>query len=430
MPVQNIAMLSIHTCPLAALGGKETGGMNVYVREISRELGRRGINIDIFTRCQNSRLPRVVKFSERVRVIHLKAGPCKPYPRNEVYNYLDDFLNNIIKFNNKDGRKYDLLHSHYWLSGKVCIDLKNLWGIPAIQMFHTLALLKNITVRNSEEKETILRINTEKEIVKYIDKIIASTDDEKLHLTKLYNAGSGKIEVIPCGVDLELFRPVNRRQARNKLGLGKEKIVLFVGRIEPIKGIETLLRSIAILLENRHKMDIKTIIIGGEKEESPVPNMEMTRIYNMVHELKLSEMVEFYGAKPQEILPYYYSAADVCVMPSRYESFGMVALEAMACGLPVIASRVGGLVRLIKDKLTGFLIPEGDFTVLARYLHCILTDEKKKRRMGEFASVYSREFGWPLIADKIFILYDRAVNGTPEFAWRRRKYEGIKKCHP
>jgi D-inositol-3-phosphate glycosyltransferase len=357
----HVAMLSVHTCPLAALGGKETGGMNVYVREVSRELGRMGVSVDVFTRSQDPSIQRVVRLGERARVIHLAAGAEAPMARERVYDHMDEFVEGVEAWRIAEAIDYDLIHAHYWLSGVAALTLKRRWSVPVLQMFHTLARLKNRVARSAAELEPLVRVEEETRIVSDADRIVAANVVERAELLRDYGAHASRIATIPCGVDTDLFTPGDRAEARRRLGLDDRPVLLWVGRIAPIKGLDTLLDTVARLREAGR--DMRLLVVGGEADEPT--NGHETSLRRRIAALGLGESVRFVGPQPQSVLPLYYAAADVTVLPSYYESFGMVALEAMACGSPVIASRVGGLVTTVRDGVTGFLVPDGDVEALA-----------------------------------------------------------------
>lgn len=405
-----IAMLSVHTCPLATLGGKETGGMNVYVRDLSRELGRRGFLVDVFTRAQDPEIVGSRPLGENGRVIHIPAGPLAPYDKKLLYNHLPEFVEGVKRFVQEEEISYDLIHSHYWLSGLVAWELKKAWNLPVIQMFHTLGYMKNLVARSDEERETETRLQVEQEIMRFADRLVACNPLEKRQMVKLYGADPDKIEVIPCGVVLSLFRPVDISQAQEQIGWPPERqMVLFVGRIQPLKGIDILLKAIALATDDLPDLcgRLGLTIIGGDPQATM--DREMLRLTRLKKKLGISDLVTFLGARDQDTLPYYYSAAQVCVVPSYYESFGMVALEAMACGTPVIASKVGGLTFTVKDGVTGYLVPDGDPVALSEKLKSILTDEKVRSWMGEEAIKMAQQYRWPLVANKITSLYRQLV---------------------
>jgi D-inositol-3-phosphate glycosyltransferase len=406
-------MISVHSCPLAALGGKETGGMNVYIRELSRELAKKGLHIDIFTRSQNPSIPRIVDFRKGIRIIHLKAGPEAPYNKNQVWFNLPEFLDCIQQFSHEEKISYNLIHSHYWLSGWVGAKLSKRWEIPLLHMFHTLGYLKNKVTEPLGKREPLLRLQVETQLVKHSDHIVVASQREKVQMIWTYGAPSEKISVIPCGVDPHLFIPLNAFQSKVHLGLPHKRFILFVGRIDPVKGIDTLLKAMAIV---RNKLDqsqeVNLLIIGGDIDNSHYSkDSEMHKLKQLTTNLGLKNTVTFLGAQRQDQLPYFFSVAEVCILPSRYESFGMVALEAMACGTPVIASKVGGLTSFIQDEITGFLVPEEDEKSLAEKILKLLKYPSLKDRLGIQARSRAKEFNWQNIAYQMISLYQHLLEG-------------------
>ncbi len=407
--MKSIAVLSVHSCPLAALGGKETGGMNVYVREVSREMGRLGMRVDVFTRSQNPNISRIVRLGRKARVIHIKAGPEEPLPKYALFKHLSEFTNGVKEFAKAEKISYDLVHSHYWLSGWVGGQLKQEWSAPLVHMFHTLGALKNATRQKEMGKEPKQRLSVEGQITGFADGLVAPSPWEKKQMILHHRAQPARIKVIPCGVDLSLFRPRTSSKAKRFLGLSERKFILFVGRIDAIKGIDVLIRAIHHLTckpSDDHR-DLGLIIIGGERDLDPqTENQEMQRLRQMVAQMRLQDRVAFWGSQRQDLLPYFYSAAEALVLPSRYESFGMVALEAMACGTPVIASRVGGLQYTVEDGRTGFLIPEGDWRLLADRICEVVENPPLRGRLVAAAKKKVKQFGWPTITKKVLSLYD------------------------
>jgi len=409
-----IAMISMHTCPLACpealLGGRETGGMNVYVRELSRELGRRGKSVDVFTRFQDTATAQIETFGYDARVIHLPAGPMAPYDKNKLLYHIDEFACNIDLFAQFDNVKYDLIHGHYWLSGVVAHRLQQMWDVPTVQMFHTLGELKNSVAKSEGDREIGARIRGEREVMQWSDRIIAATPLEREQMVRYYGADPGKISVVPAGVDTELFHPRDRAEVRRELGLPDldTPILLFVGRIERLKGLDTLLESVAVVSRTCSGKNLKVLIVGGggQTEEE---NAELHRIVQLHRDLNLEDQVEFVGSKPQEMLPLYYSAADITIMPSHYESFGLVAVESMASGTPVIASNVGGLSFTVKDGETGFLVPEENHFALAEQVHTLLKNPELRLRMGEQAAQHALQYSWRNIAAQIADVYDEEI---------------------
>jgi D-inositol-3-phosphate glycosyltransferase len=414
--MKRIAMLSVHTCPLAILGGKSTGGMNVYVRELSRELGRRGMAVDIFTRCESTIHPQIMQLGPNARVIHVCAGPQERQDKYQLFPYLPEFVANVIDFSLSENVRYDLIHSHYWLSGWVARELQKAWHLPIIQMFHTLGAMKDSVARAGDIREHERRFETERELMRFADRIVAATELDKQQMLTLYGADPQNIRVVPCGVDLEHFRPFDKNESRIQIGLEPDvKTVLFVGRMEPLKGIDDLLEAIAHILHD-HAMPcnrLSLILIGGSSEDHPDSiSSEMERLIRLRDQLGLQEMVTFLGAQGQEVLPLYFSAADVVVMPSHYESFGLVALEAMACGAPVVASDVGGLSYTVEDGVTGFLVPKRNPIALADRICDILNDETMGDELGRRGRKVAQGYSWQRVADQMLELYGEVAPGA------------------
>ncbi len=408
-----VAMLSVHTCPLAMLGGKKTGGMNVYVRDLSRELGRIGITVDVFTRSQDDCVPMVNHdLGPRARVIHIPAGPQAPIPVAEVGRYLDEFVAGVAAFATNEGVSYDLIHSHYWLSGIVAERLKAYWGdTPIIQMFHTLGHMKNRIAFGPDERAPQERLDGESHVMAVVDRIIAATPAEVAQLTWLYSADMSKVVVIPPGVDLERFHPIDSRAAKEHVGIPcGDKNIMFAGRIEPLKGIDTLIQAMALIKQRYPDVIENTCvaIIGGDPWADS-PDAEMARLQAMRQDLDIHDFVLFLGAKDQDVLPYYYAAAEMVVMPSHYESFGMVALEAMAMGRPVIASEVGGLAFLIQDGINGYHVPTRDTEALAERIYELLSNPDCREQMGRAARANAERFDWSIIARRILTEYYRLL---------------------
>ena len=404
-----VAVLSVHTCPLAVLGGKETGGMNVYVRELVREQSRMGVAADVFTRSQNPTIPRVVPLAERARVIHLPAGPEAPMPRERVHAHLDEFVAGVEAWRERAEVEYDLVHGNYWLSGVVGLTLRERWRVPLVQMFHTLGRLKN-GAGVAAEREPPLRVAEEHAIVAGADRLVAANVIERGHLIGEYEADPARIAVVPCGVDTALFAPGDAEAARAALGLPAGPLLLYVGRIAPIKGLETLLDALGCLRGAGHPA--RLVIVGGDADERLDGHEAELRRKAARH--GLAGAVTFVGAQPQERLRDYYVAADATVLPSYYESFGMVALEAMACGSAVIASRVGGLQTTVRDGVTGLLVSEGDPCALAETIARVLDDSALRWRLGREGVRWAAGHRWPCVAEAICREYASLVDEAQE----------------
>lgn len=392
MATFRIAMLSVHGCPLARPGTRQAGGMQMYIKALSRELGRRGLVVDVFTRRTDPSLPEVVSFGPNARVIHLSAGAPAILDKNILPELLPEFVCNLERFRRSEGLTYDIIHSHYWLSGWVGNLLAPRWNAPHLTMFHTLARLKNRALDDQEETEA--RIEVEDRVVASVDRVIVSSEHERQALVSFYGARPERVVVISGGVDLQLFRPANPADARAKLGLAGE-IVLFVGRMDRVKGLDVLLRAAALL---KHRPELRLVIVGGSHEEE-----ELHRAQDLAASLGLATL--FTGAIPQESLPDYYNAASVVVVPSHYESFGLAAVEALACGRPVIASMVGGLPAIIHDGENGLLVPWRRPEAFAERIERILEDSALRTRLSAHARSSVQDYGWEAVADHLTELY-------------------------
>jgi D-inositol-3-phosphate glycosyltransferase len=416
-----IAMLSYHTCPLATLGGKDTGGMNVYVRDLTRELGRQGIHVDVFTRSQDEHVPHVVhELGYGNRVVHIPAGPEEPRSKSDITKFIPEFAEGVRKFAEDKGITYDVIHSHYWMSGLAAEALSDAWGgTPIVHMFHTLGEMKNRVARSEDERAGEDRLNGERQVLRRANRIVVATLAEQTQLRFLYKADVSKMTVIPPGVDTGHFYPIPADEAKQFIGLKPEnRMILFVGRIEPLKGVDTLIKAMScldLILTNREQ-PVHLAIIGGEPDVNPMDmSEEMTRLQKMCDDLCMGGMVVFLGKRAQDTLPYYYSAAEVLVMPSLYESFGMVALEAMASGTPVIASEVGGLGYLVQNGLTGYTIPDSDPETLCDRLSLLLRDAHLRQTMGITASEHALGYAWEKIAGQIVEVY-KTLTTVPQTA--------------
>ena len=397
-----LAVLSLHGCPVARLGEKDTGGMNVYVLQLARELGRCGNQVDVFTRWHDPDDPQVIDLGDNARVIHLKAGPYFE-TKSSLSRYIPEFLENLYRFQRSEETSYDLIHSHYWLSGSAGIKLSDEWDIPHVTTFHTLAKTKMQAWAG--ETESQLRVATEALVMRSVDAIVVSTEQEREDLSRLYHISPHNVRVIPAGVDLKLFRPIDKARARKALGLSEKRIVLSVGRVEPLKGLDVLIGAMARLEDTA---DTRLLIVGGQ----PGRDRELTRLKSMATTLGLQDAVTFTGTVDQTELPNYYSAADVFVMPSYYESFGLVALEAMACGTPVIASRVAGLKTFVKDGQVGYLIPWHCPEPYAQRLDMLLANRGLRESMGKAATAKAQTMGWNQVATGMLDLYGATAGAT------------------
>jgi D-inositol-3-phosphate glycosyltransferase len=382
--------------------------MNLYVRELCRGLSKLGIETDIFTRRQDPNLPNVVEVADRARVIHIDAGAPRHRDKYAVLDDISEFACNVQRYRNFVGARYDLIHAHYWLSGRLATLFQEHWRAPVVAMFHTLAALKNKVAQDAVELEQQIRVDIERRTMATADRIVAATDVDRSHMLDAYGANPRKIVVVPGGVNLETFQPGSKSAARRELGLGPEPTLLFVGRIQRLKGIDVLIRAAAALSDGAH--NVRVLIAGGSDESSgTVPaeeKQELRRLRALVDELDLQASVQFIGSIPQSRLPLYYRAADATVMPSTYESFGLVAVESLACGTPVVASRVGGLATILRDGENGALVPWRDPRLFADRIRAILTDDALAARLRRGALETARTYSWDGVAERTLTVYD------------------------
>lgn len=407
--VRRVASISVHTSPLATLGGKDAGGMNVYVRELSCHTARLGLPVDVFTRRTAPNAPETLAICPGVTLVNITAGPTAPVEKNGLFDYLPEFAEEMALYSLRQGVRYDVVHAHYWLSGWVAYLLKRYWDTPFVQMFHTTAHMKN-AVSPAGERETALRERIESELVRLADSLIAANPDERADLIWRQRTRSDKICTIPPGVDVDLFAPRDRGICRLALGLpADEPIVLFVGRIDPIKGIDTLLCAAAAL--DRVGIKATFLFVGGDLDAAGQPVGPLRNVVAEASRLGVADRFRFVGSQPQEQLPVFYGTADAVVVPSRYESFGLVAVEAMACGRPVVASRAGGLTFTVEDGRTGYLAPIGDFGLFADRLARILNDPALRDRLGANAHESAQRFAWTSVADSVLHVYERLSSG-------------------
>jgi D-inositol-3-phosphate glycosyltransferase len=396
-----IAMFSIHSSPIGELGTKNTGGMSVYIRELARHLGVFGHRVDIYTRLNGTRNNQIIELYDNVRLIHLSAGNNGYVHKLALYYYLSDFFRALEGFKNQEGLDYDLIHSHYWLSGRLGSQVQDRWSIPHIVMFHTLGTVKNSA--GLAEREPDLRIATEKKLAQTCQRILAPTDREKENLLKYCQPPAEKIGVVPCGVNLDLFRPMDAAAARQRLGFGEdESIILYVGRFDPIKGIDRLLEAMAYL---KHLKRMRLVIIGGDGPGTP----EYQNLRQLSAKFGIQKSVRFVGRVEQNQLPPYYSAADALVVPSYYESFGLVGLESLACGTPVVATRVGAMEDIIEDGKTGHVVAELSPRGLANSIEKIISSPAGSLLSAHGIRASVLKYGWPNVAAAVFNEYETVL---------------------
>ncbi len=409
-----VAMFSLHTSPLALLGRtRDAGGMNVYVRELARELGRSGIDVDIFTRRSEPNISPIQQVAERVRLIQIEAGPVAHLPPTELFPYVSEFTCRVGHFAERARIRYDVLHTHYWLSAAAALPLAGQWAVPPMTMFHSVERLKGqqYGTTSSSDAAAAIRIEQEGRIASSVDRITVSTESEGEQLRRLYGLPPCHLAVIPCGVDLSLFTPATRttrQTARRALALeDRQPTLLSVGRLDPIKGLDLLLESLSLM-----ETSAQLIIVGGNPDGDP----ELERLRARAADLGVGERVRFPGAVPQLDLRQYYHAADAVVVTSRYESFGLVAVEALASGTPVVAAAAGGLTSIVRDGVNGLLVRWRDPRAFAERLDEMLTDGALRARLAANANASVERFGWQHIGDDVRALYQDLTANAPRVA--------------
>jgi D-inositol-3-phosphate glycosyltransferase len=404
MSVQRVAMLSVHTSPLAQPGAGDGGGMNVYVRSLASNLARAGVACDVLTRAEHAEQPPVVEVERGFRVVHLAAGPIAPVPKQALPELVDPFVDAALGFLAAEREAPDVLHANYWISGAVGHRLKHELDLPLVATFHTLDRVK-AEAGVGDDPETRARV--EGEIVSCADLMIAATDEERRQLVTLYSAEGDRIEVVPPGVDHRVFAPGDRGAARRELGLDADaRVLLYVGRIQPLKGADLAVRALAELDD-----DVSLLVVGGPSGINGAAQVVALR--KLVADLGLDDRVRFVAPQPHDRLAVYYHAADVCLVPSRTESFGLVALEAAACATPVVAADVGGLGSVVEDGRTGFLVEGRAALDYAAPVDVLLSHSELAQEMGVHALARASRYMWSIAAARLRRLYGDLATRSP-----------------
>lgn len=403
--IDRVAYLSLHTSPLETPGIGDAGGMNVYIDELARTMARRGLDVVVFTRRTDPAQADVVEVIDGYRVIHLDAGPALPLPVSMLPAYVGSFADQVAAWIADDG-PFDLIHSHYWLSGWAGLLLKQRLGLPLANSFHTLGRVKDATRRPDDSPASLLRIAAEHEVIASSDCVIASTDDESHELMVRYGAHPAHLCVNPPGIDHTLFKPGDRRDARRSLGIPDDRaLVLFVGRIQPLKGVDVVVDAFDVI--RRRCPDANLLLVGGAS--GPHGSTELEKVRMRVDELELGESVRFWSAQAHDRLPVFYQAADIVMVPSRSESFGLVAAEAQATGTPVVAARVGGLADVVADGKSGILVDGWNPAHHAGAVLEILENPRLAERLAGGAVEHAERFSWDVTANRLLELYSGIV---------------------
>ena len=405
--IERVAYLSMHTSPLLQPGTGDAGGMNVYLHELARTMALRGIEVDVFTRRCDADRPEVVEVLPGYRVIHVDAGPEEVLPVANLAPHVAAFAEGVIKCSHASRARYDLVHSHYWLSGWAGVVVKEALDIPLANSFHTLGRIKDLTRREGEAAASPIRLLTEQGVIARSSCVIASTPAEARDLLEHYQASPERLCVTPPGIDHAVFRPGNKEASRSWLGLPPGPLVLFVGRVQPLKGLDVVLEAVDLM--RPEFPDVTMVAVGGPS--GPGGREEYDRIRALVERRDMGSNVHLLAPQPHAQLADFYRAADVLMMPSRSESFGLVAAEAQASGLPVVATKVGGLPYIVDDGVTGALVDGWDPADHAAAATPYLRDPALAAATSAAAAERALRFSWPVTADRLLELYEGITTG-------------------
>jgi len=409
---RRLALISVHTSPLAQPGTGDAGGMNVYVWQTATRLARRGIEVEIFTRATRSSDEPLVAAAPGVTVCNVVAGPFDGLDKRDLPGQLCAFTAGVLRAEAAQARGYyDLIHSHYWLSGQVGWLARDRWSVPLVHTAHTLAAVKNASLADGDTAEPVGRVIGEQQVVAEADRLIANTATEAAELTGLYAADPAKVDIVTPGADLDCYSPGDRAAARSRLGLSQdETIVTFVGRIQPLKAPDVLMAAIAPLIRADAGGGLRLLVVGGPSGtglERPEALIELAA------QLGISDRVTFVPPQPPAELVQVYRASDLVAVPSHSESFGLVAVEAQACGVPVLAADVGGLSVAVADGVSGELVAGHDIARWTERLASLVADPQRRRRYGAAAVAHAQRFSWEHTVDQLLESYGRAIGDFP-----------------
>jgi D-inositol-3-phosphate glycosyltransferase len=407
---RRIATVSLHTSPLDQPGTGDAGGLNVYVVETARQLAERNIEVEIFTRAVCQDTPPVVSLAPGVLVHHVVAGPFEELDKNSLPAQICPFTFGVLRTEASfaPGR-YDLVHGHYWLSGQVGAAAASRWSVPLVQSMHTLAKVKNLALAAGDNAEPQARLRGEEEVVQAAERLVANTSEEARQLVSLYDAAPAQVRTVSPGVDLALFRPGSAAAARQRLGLDRDAfVVLFAGRVQPLKGPDIVLRAAAALEQSLGSRLVMVFVGGPSGTEVGAPG----RLASLASELGVASRVRMEPPCPQEELAEWYRAASVVMVPSHSESFGLVALEAQACGTPVVAAAVGGLRTVVRDGVSGVLVPGHDPASYAEVLIRLAESPEELAGLSRGAVQHASAFGWGATADGLISVYTEAMESA------------------
>lgn len=405
-----IALISVDGDPAAEIGQEEAGGQNVYVRQVGYALAQQGWQVDMFTRQSSPEQATIVQHGPLCRTIRLKTGPAEFIGRDDLFEYLPEFIAEFQAFQEEQGFQYPLIHTNYWLSSWVGMELKKQQPLIQLHTYHSLGTVKYSAISDIPAIAS-KRIAVEKACLETVDRVVATSPQEQEHMRRLVST-KGKIEIIPCGTDVDKFGLIQRSAARQELGIAPDvKMILYVGRFDRRKGIETLVRAVAKSSLRDHAN--LQLVIGGGYRPGHSDGIERDRIAGIVAELGLENCTIFPGRLNEAVLPSYYAAADVCVVPSHYEPFGLVAIEAMASQTPVVASDVGGLQFTVVPEVTGLLVPSKDEVAFAAAIDRILINPDWRDQLGEAGRQRVEiAFSWYSVASRLTQIYTHLLAQT------------------
>lgn len=403
-----VAVISMHTSPLDQPGTGDSGGMNVYVRSAAVRVAACGMDVDVFTRRRSPDVAEITELAPGAEVVQVTAGPKAPVPKEELVSFVPAFIEGVERRAGLVGG-YDLVHAHYWLSGEVACTLRERWGVPLVASFHTLAKVKNRSLAPGEAPEPPARLRGEERVIAGADRVVAATPSEAAQLVGLYGADPERIRLVPPGVDHDLFAPRPRRAAAERLHMADVRLLLFVGRLQAHKAPDVAVRTLAevVARDPAGTRDVVLAIVGGPSGTGS--GAEVARIMDLARALGVQERVMLFPPQPQNRLADFYAAAEVLLVPSRSESFGLVALEAQACGIPVVATRVGGLRYVVLSEATGFLVEGHDPADHAVAVLRLLSEPDLGRRMGLAGVEHARRFSWEATARELRAVYEEVL---------------------
>lgn len=411
--LHRIAILSVHTSPLHQPGTGDSGGMNVYVAETAKRIAERGIEVEIFTRATSLTEPESTELAPGVLVRHIPAGPFEGLRKEDLPSQLCAVTAGVLRAEAaKNEGFYDLVHSHYWLSGQVGWIAQERWGVPLVHTMHTMARVKNLTLAQGDTPEPAIREIGEEQVVAAADRLVANTHAEAKELIELYHADPNRVRVVHPGVDLDVFVPGNQNSARSDLGLSQEAIVLlFVGRIQPLKAPDVLIEAAAEIVKHNPELRSRLVVaICGGPSGSGLERPDA--LVTLAHQLGVSDVVRFVPPTNRTDLVKWFQAASLCVVPSHSESFGLVAIEAQACGTPVVAARVGGLPTAVRDGISGVLVDGHAAATWAKHIVDVVTNDQLRAKLSTGAIAHASHFGWEDTTDKLLSVYNEAVKSS------------------